>query len=426
MSHYKVSASRLSGQIKIPPSKSQTLRAILFGMLATGKTVIHGYLESPDTLSMVNACRKLGTKIDIHPDHIVIHGTGGHIEYADDVIDAGNSGIVLRFIAAVSSLSTHPIVLTGDASLRTNRPNTNLIEGLNQLGAYAVSTKGNGYAPLIVKGPLKGGKAIIPGEDSQPISGLIIASIFSTDPVELQVINPGEKPWIDLTFSWLDRLSIPYQRKEKYSHYYISNAKKLSCFEYTVPGDLSSVAFPIAAAIITQSELSIANVDLNDMQGDKKFIEILRVMGANIEYDDSKKKIHVFRNSSLLGMDIDINECIDAIAILSVIGCFAEGETRLFNGAIARQKECDRIACLTKELKKMGANVTEHNDGMTIKKSDLKGATVFSHFDHRLAMALSIAGLCSTGQTTIQETDCISKTYPRFKEDFCSIGAQII
>lgn len=425
MNSYTICSSKLSGEIKIPPSKSQTLRAILFGMLGTGKTIVKGYLESPDTFSMVTACRLLGATIDITPDHLVITGTGGHIEHADDVIHAGNSGIVLRFIAAISALSHSPIVLTGDHSLRTNRPIKQLIEGLTQLGASAISTKNNGFAPLIVNGPLKGGKATVYGEDSQPISSLIIASIFSENPVELHVINSGEKPWIDLTFSWLDRLSIPYERKERYSHYYLDNPKKVPSFEYFVPGDLSSAAFPIAAAIVTQSELSISNVDLSDMQGDKKVIEILREMGAKIEYEESKKTLRVLKNSSLLGKKIDINDCIDAIGILAVIGCFAEGETHLYNGAIAREKECDRIACLTKELTKMGANITEHNDGMTIKKSNLRGVSVFSHQDHRLAMALSIAGMFSTGHTTVQHTDCISKTYPCFKENFTSIGASI-
>lgn len=424
MTDFIVTPSSLRGQTSIPASKSQTLRAILFGMLGTGQSIVRNYLPSPDTQAMIHACTCLGATIETSSNTIQINGTSGQIHPINDLIDAGNSGIVLRFIAAIAALSSHPVTLTGDHSIRTNRPVHALLTGLKQLGASAKSIENVGYAPITIKGPLKGGSATVSGEDSQPVSALIIASAFASKPVNLQVLNPGEKPWINLTLSWLDRLHIPYENRE-FQHYQLLGNCQYNGFRYDVPGDLSSIAFPIIAALITQSEICIHNVDLSDAQGDKKLIFILQEMGAQIIIDATNKSLLIKKSSRLRGRIIDINDCIDSIAALSVIACFAEGETQLINGAVARQKECDRIHCLAKELNKMGADITELEDGLLIKQSSLQGAIVDSHQDHRMAMALTIAGLAAQGTTKVRNTECIKKTYPNFLNEFVALGALI-
>lgn len=425
MNYFTVSPSRLSGELTIPPSKSQTLRALLFGTLCRGKSVVHRYLSSPDTSAMIEACKLFGGTFAISDSAIEIEGVNGAIKCPDNIIDAGNSGLVLRFSTALAALSTDYTLITGDHSIRTNRAMQPLLDGLCQLGAEALSTRRNGLAPLIVRGPMRSGKATISGEDSQPVSALLIAAAFSQATIELEVINPGEKPWVGLTLSWLDRFKVPYENRN-FSQYRIQGGS-YNGFEYTVPGDLSTLAFPIAAALLTDSELAIHNVDLSDCQGDKQVIAVFQQMGAPIEIDAQNCSLYVKRKKGpLRALSIDINDFIDGIAILAVVGCYAEGEMHLKNAAVARTKECDRICCLALELRKMGAEIEELSDGLVIRGSCLHGAHVHSHQDHRMAMALTVAALAAHGESRIEHTACIAKTYPNFHSQFRSLGAKIL
>lgn len=423
MSRYSVKKSLLKGEIEVPPSKSHTLRSILFGSLGKGMSVIHHYLPSTDTHAMVEACRLLGATLHVSSERIEIEGLNGKIGRVEDVIHAGNSGIVLRFCSAVGALGEYPVVITGDHSIRHQRPMRPLLEGLSQLGVSTASMRGDDYAPVIIQGPLKSGKALVQGEDSQPISALLIASAFAVGPIELTVQNPGEKPWIALTLDWFDRLGISYTQYA-FTHYQLPGKSSYEGFEYHVPGDLSSAAFPIAAALVTRSELTLTNIDMSDAQGDKELIRVFQKMGGNIEIDEHTKRVHV-KGGALTGIKVDINHFIDAITILAVVGCFAEGETHIHNAAIAKQKECNRIHCIATELRKMGADITETEDGLIIRKSSLRGAEVESHQDHRMVMSLSVAALGAEGETRISSVECVSKTFPSFVRDFTKLGADI-
>lgn len=424
MPNYQVRKSKLSGELQVPSSKSHTLRAILFASLADGHSTIRYPLASTDTAAMIQACQHFGAHIQYDSNQILIDGLAGKIICTEDVINAGNSGIVLRFCAAVGALSGRPVVITGDHSIRHQRRMQDLVDGLQQLGVSAVSMRGDGYAPVIIQGPLKPGCTTITGTDSQPVSALLIASAFAPGPTQIRVKDPGEKPWVGLTLDWFDRLEIPYDN-ENYELYKLKGNAKYKGFDYTVPGDFSSAAFPIAAALITQSDLTIHNIDMKDPQGDKAIIKVLQKMGAQIQIDEAKKSLHVKKGSKLSGTTIDINDLVDAITILAVIGCFSEGETRIINGAVARHKECNRIGCITAELKKMGAHIRETDDGLIIQKSILKGAAVGSHKDHRMAMSLAVAGLGAEGETVVTDTDCVSKTFDGFHDIFAAIGAHI-
>lgn len=413
--------SSLAGEMTIPPSKSQTMRALVFSLLAQGKSVIFNALPSPDTQSMVQACRLLGAQVDCLADRIEVQGG---LKAAENVIDAGNSGQVLRFIGAIAGLMPTYTVLTGDSSIRHRRPVQPLLEGLQQLGAWAVSTRQDDHAPIIIRGPLKGGVAEVSGEDSQPISGLLIASAFVQAKTELFVKNPGELPWIGLTLSWLDRFKIPYENYQ-FEHYKIAGGASISGFEYHVPGDWSSALYPIAAALMTDSEMTICGVDFDDAQGDKGMVTLLEEMGAKISINPELQSLTIHRSSSLKGVKIDIGQFIDAITLLPVLACRAQGVTRIFGGAIARSKECDRIHAIVSELKKMGAKIHETADGMTIEPSDLKGAKVFGHEDHRMVLALSVAALAAEGTTEILGAEAVAKSFPGYFKALHRLGAHI-
>lgn len=420
-----VTPSSLKGTLSLPPSKSQTLRAVLFAALANGESYIENPLNSPDTEAMCAACQSLGATINRTKNGcLVIQGTNGKIVEAKNTLDAGNSGIVLRFIGAIAALGSQPIVLTGDSSLRNNRPIKELLRGLTALGVTAKSTLGNGYAPFIVQGPLKSGIATLNGADSQPVSALLIAAGLSTGPYEFYVEEPGEKPWIDLTLSWLKKLGISCTHQD-YSHYKIEGKGAPAPFNYRVPSDLSSCAFPVAAALATGSTLTLEGIDWEDLQGDKKLFTQLQEWGAALTIDPKSRTMHIDGSKAFHGGILDVNDCIDALPILSVLACYATSPTHLYNGAIARKKECDRIHAISTELSKMGAEIEEKEDGLLIHPSKLKGATLHSHHDHRLAMSLTIAALGAESASSISNTACIAKTYPTFVEDFQTIGAQV-
>lgn len=412
-----VSKSKLQGRIQIPPSKSHTLRAILFAALGKGKSIILNYLQSPDAEAMIRACRLFGAVVDVFPDRLEIEGVDGVVQDILEEIDAGNSGIVLRFCAAVGALTRRPFVITGDESLQ-RRPMQELLKGLEQLGC----TYRNCFAPVTIQGPILGGVARISGEDSQPVSALLIAAAFAEHPVEIHVENPGEKPWVALTLDWLQRLGIPCEH-EDFIHYRLKGNSRYPGFDYTVPGDLSSLAFPVAAALVTGSQFSIENVDFADPQGDKELIAVFQKMGAKIKVQG--KTLHVAPSNSLAGISVDINNFIDGLPIMAALACFAEGETHIYNAQVAREKECDRIACMVKELRKMGADIVETEDGLRIRKSQLKGACVHSHGDHRMAMSLAVAAMSAEGETVIESVGCIAKTFPTFISDFVSMGAKM-
>jgi len=415
----RIEPSKITGKLQLPPSKSHTMRALIFASLARGISTINSYLHSPDTQAMIAALRLLGIEIEQTEKQLKIPGSDRQLKAASDVIQCGNSGQVLRFVGALSGHLPHYTVLTGDLSIRSRRIVRPLLEGLTQLGAFAVSALDNGYAPLIIKGPIKEGCASIDGADSQPVSALLMTAACAAHPIELHVRNAGEKPWVDLTLHWLHKMGITYQREDY--HYYRVEGGKMEAFTYSVPGDLSSAAFPIGAALATGSPLRIEGWDANDVQGDKKIVPILEKMGASFEV--AGNILTVLPHAKLHGCAIDINDCIDALPLLAVLACFAQGQTTIYNAAMARQKESDRIQAIVKELRKMGASIEERDDGVCIEGKTLHGASLEAHADHRLAMALVVAALGAKGPSVVQGADCVKKSYPNFIKDFQGIGA---
>lgn len=421
---YQVLPSKLSGAITIPPSKSHSLRAILFASFAKGASLVHGALDSPDRQAMIHACRLIGAQIQEHVGSLDIEGVNGQPAPASEVIDVGNSGQVLRFMGAMAALSPTYTVLTGDHAIRTLRPVAPLLSGLQGLGAFAVSTRGHGYAPIVVRGLLKPGVTRLHGQDSQPVSGLLMACAFLKGESLIQVDEPGETPWVELTLDWFRRLGIAYTHTN-YTQYQMKGFAEYEGFQYTVPADFSSAAFPMVAALITRSPLTLLGLDRQDIQGDKKIIHLLEAMGASFEWDEATHALHVKPQAAYQAAVINVNALIDALPILTVMACCAEGETRITGAGIARFKESDRLHAITTELRKMGAQIEAHAEGLTIQGGLLHGAVVHSHHDHRIAMALSVAGMVAKGETIIENCTCVSKSYPHFAQAMQSIGAQI-
>ncbi len=413
--------SSLKGSVKIPASKSHTIRAVVIASLAGGQTKILNPLNSLDTIAAVNACRNFGAKIKIEKDYWIIEGFDGKPEKPEKLMDLMNSGTSFNLICGVASLGNFEVVLDGDDSLRT-RPVEPLLSSLRDLGVYAISINGNGRPPVKIRGPLRGGKTMVNGINSQFVSSLLISSPIAINDTEINVINLHEHPYVIMTLKWLDSQNIKYENNNL-TYFYVYGNQSYDSFTKTIPGDWSSATFPFVAAAITESDVIIRGVDTNDVQGDKEIVEYLKQFGSIIRKEEQGIRV---KNGQLKGIELDLNSTPDALPALAVVGCVAEGTTKLINVPQARIKETDRIKVMAQELAKMGARIQEKEDGLIIHRSHLKGTLVDGHNDHRVVMALAIAGLVAEGETTITTAESVSVTFPEFFSMMQKLGADII
>lgn len=413
----------MHGSVKIPPNKSHSFRALIMAGLADGVSKVHGPAVSNDWMRGIEALEMLGATVDPKANHLwEVAGTAGRLKTPDDIIDCGNSGIILRFFMGLAACCEGYSVLSGDASIRHIRPCQPLVDAINGLGGWAVSTKGDGHAPVVVRGRLKGGRTEVDGMDSQPVSALLVAAALADAPTDLIVHNPGEKPWIGVTLNWLDRCGVEYS-KEDYTHYRVRGKSRWDAFDVHIPLDWSAALYPIAAAVLSEdSEVRVPGMDYQDCQGDRKVVEVLREMGADIEIEGDTV---IARSSRLKGIQVDCNDFIDQFMLLAVVGAQAQGETVLTNAEICRHKECDRITEIARALKAMGADVEQRPDGLVVRGGRLRGAHLNSHADHRMVMTLSVAGLVANGTTVISDVECVKKTFPSFVSEMQSIGCDM-
>ena len=413
----------LRGSVKIPPNKSHSFRALIMAALADGESRITAPAVSNDWMRGTEALEMFGADVRPKADNVwVVKGTAGQLRTPDDIVDCGNSGITLRFFAALAACCDGFTVLSGDHSLRHIRLCQALVDALNALGAWAVCTKGDGHAPLVVRGRLKGGQAEIDGMDSQPVSALLIASALAEAPTELTVKRPGEKPWVGVTLDWLARCGVEFSN-DNFERYRVRGRSRWGGFEVTVPLDWSAALYPIVAAVLTPgSEVRVPGMDWGDSQGDKGVIDVLRRMGADIDVDDEGVTA---RSSRLTGCEVDCNNFIDQFMLMAVVGACAEGETVLTNAEVCRHKECDRISEMHKALTAMGANVEERPDGLVIRNSALRGTRIDSRADHRMVMTMAVAALVASGKTVITDIECVKKTFPNFVAQMRGIEADM-
>ncbi len=431
MKNFFVKKSTMKGEILVPPSKSQTMRSILFASISKGRSKIRNFLKTEDTLAFIEGCKKFKAKIEIKKNSLEIFGTNRKILLKNkDKLDVKNSGIALRFFTAIYALSDRKIMISGDKSIKTNRSVKPLIDVLSTLNVDVKSINDTGFAPLQIKGPMICKDIKINGEDSQYISSMLIAFSLLNKKIKIEVTNPKEKPWVNLTLHWLNKMGVKIKNQE-FKKFIISppsryDKKAFQGFEYTVPTDFSTILFPIAAALITKSSITLKNVVFDDFQKDQETIEIFKKLKANIFIDREKKIIKVEQSSLQGNLEIDVDRFIDSIPILAVIGCYNKGKIIIKNGLNARKKESDRISTITCELKKMQAKIKQTQDGLVVETSKLAAASLNSHKDHRIAMALSVAALGVEKPSLIEDVNCINKTYPTFKKDFKSLGCIIL
>lgn len=412
--------SRLAGSVLIPASKSHTIRAVVIGSLAEGTSTIRNPLGAADPLAAVSVCGRLGAQITRNTDWRV-RGAGGVPAVPDDVLDTGNSGTTLYLTMGTAALVDGYSVFTGDEQIR-NRPAGPLMEALQGLGVETFSTRGNGKPPLVVRGPMTGGSIELDGsKTSQYLSSLLLSCPLARGTTKIRVRNPCELPFIEMTLGWMDEQGIRYER-DGFEWFRIPGGQDYRAFDKQMPGDFSSAAFFLCAAAITGSELTLRGLDMTDSQGDKAIVDMLREMGAEIDIRPDGIRI---TGRKLSGGTFDLAGTPDALPALAATACFAEGETRIVNVAQARLKETDRIRVMRRELSKMGARIEELPDGLVIHGSEMHAASVHGHGDHRVVMALAVAGMACDGITEIDTAEAVSITFPNFVELMQGAGAGI-
>ncbi|MFA9408574.1 MAG: 3-phosphoshikimate 1-carboxyvinyltransferase [Candidatus Dadabacteria bacterium] len=414
------SSKPLKGEIAPPGDKSISHRSLMLGSLATGTTLVRDFLISDDTLSTANAMRALGASIEISGTQVLVKGNGLHgLKEPDKIIDCGNSGTTTRLLIGLLSPQQFTSTLTGDKYLQA-RPMKRVVGPLAQMGAKINGNEEGNKLPLTIIGSnLKGISYELPVASAQVKSAILLAGLYAEG--ETEVIEP--EPSRDHTERMLSYLGVPI--KKNGHSIKINKVSKINPGEIIVPSDISSAAFFIVAALITPgSEVLIKNVGINPLR--TGIIDILKNMGGDIEIinerDVNGEPIGdiLTRSSNLHATEISgdvIPKAIDELPLVAVAASFAEGETLIKDAKELRVKETDRIHAMATELGKLGAEVEEFEDGMSIIGTQaLTGATCSSWGDHRIAMSIAIAALRAKGETEIIEADCVSVSYPGFFE----------
>jgi 3-phosphoshikimate 1-carboxyvinyltransferase len=418
-----VRASKLSGAIAIPPSKSHTIRALLVATIAKGTSHITNTLTTGDGASAISAAKSMGASALVSgTSGVTVRGIGGNFNLGSDDFNMENSGTSTNLFTSVAALGSRRRIFDGDSSLRT-RPFKPLLVALKSLGAAFSFDGDKADLPFAIQGPIKGGRTVVDGVSSQFVSSLLFACPCAPQDTDIEVVNLHERPYVEMTLRWLDRLGIKYTASADRSRFLVSGNQEYPAIEYAIPGDFSSATFAAVAAPLTGSKLVLQGLDFGDSQGDKGVFDVVTGMGAIVEKTNTATIVD--GSVRVLGAVIDLNAMPDSLPAFSVLGCVAQGETHIVNVAQARIKETDRIAVMTEELLKMGADIHEERDGLLIRKSRLVGAHVCGHGDHRVVMALALAGMVAEGETIIDTAEAAAVTYPTFLEDFKKLGAQI-
>ena len=421
----------ISGCLTVPSSKSQTVRALLLALLGDGTSVIRNMLDSDDTTAALECIQALGAAVVITKDdsgittaHVT--GTGLPIQAATKKIFTRNSGITTRFLLPMLGLAEGDMVFELDCGEQMrSRPIEPLCAALRSLGMTIESGEGPDIFPLRVSGRLRPRNIEVDGITSQYISALLLSLPWLDDPSEIFVNNLNERPYVEMTVRSLETLgvSVGWTRDGVIDIFKIQGGARVNGFDRSIPADFSSASCLIAAGVLLAGAVTLEGFDFDDPQGDKRLIEIVREMGADISVNGSTLQVKGGRE--LVGIRIDCNDIPDLVPALAVIGTAARGVTELVNVPQARLKETDRIRSMATELAKMGARISEVDDGLRIEHSEIRGAALHGYSDHRTIMALSIAGLIARGSTIIDTAEGVSKTYPEFVRDIVSLGANM-
>lgn len=410
------------GELAVPGDKSISHRVLMLGAIAEGDTLASGLLSSDDVMSTLGAMKALGLSAESAGDSggLVLRGLGLHgLREPRDIIDAGNSGTTARLLAGILAGQPFFSALTGDEYLR-RRPMGRVTEPLARMGARITGREGASKLPIAIVGGGLAGVEHAPGEASAQVKSAILLAGLYADGVTAVT---ERMPTRDHTERMMEHMGVSVVTTGL--RVSIEGGQKLRGAEIEVPGDMSSAAFFIAAALVNPgSEVVVRNVGINPLRSG--VIDVLRRMGADIELEASRSAGGepvadiVARHSVLRGVEIggeEIPRTIDELPVIAALAALAEGETRIRDSAELRHKETDRIAAMTAELGKLGASVTETEDGMVIRGVEgLRGAECKSWGDHRVAMALAVAATRASGETVIEDAGSVSVSFPGFFE----------
>jgi 3-phosphoshikimate 1-carboxyvinyltransferase len=418
-----VRKSRLKGTVLIPGSKSHTIRAVAIASLAAGESLINNPLDSSDTQAAVECYRALGAEIDTSdPKLWKVKGTDSKINVPLEIIDVGNSGTTLRIAMGSAALAPtgQTITFTGDEQIQT-RPVGPLMNALNELGAKCTSLKNNGKAPVEITGKIKGGRTTIAATTSQYLSSLLLCTPLASKDTQIDVTLLNEPGYVQMTLDWLDKQQIKYENQH-FQKFKINGNQSYKAFNDKIPADFSSATFFLCAAAMSADQVILLGLDFKDSQPDKAVVDYLKAMGANINIGPNSVTV---KATKLKGAELDMNKTPDALPAMAVTAAFAEGTTKLLNVPQARSKETDRIKCMTEELKKMDVDVEELPDGLIIPGGSPKPAELHGWADHRIVMALSLAGMNLDAQCTIDTAQAINVTFPGYVKLMNGIGANM-
>lgn len=418
MSYPLTTARALRGDVTVPGDKSISHRAVMFGALADADTHITGFLMGEDCLSTISCFEKMGVSIDVSDKEVVVHGVGLHgLKAPTELLYTGNSGTTTRLLCGILAGQPFSCTLNGDASIQ-KRPMGRIIKPLREMGAD-ISGKDGNLCPLnIHSAPLHGIRYDMPVASAQLKSAILLAGLFADGPTT--VVEPA--PSRDHTERMLRGLGA--QVVSNGTEITLTPPKALHAVNVEVPGDISSAAyFLVAGLILPNSDIVIRNVGINPTR--TGILDALEAMGANIERLNERGTVEPIcdlrvRSSHLHGTTISgdlIPRLIDEIPVLAVAAAFAEGETVIRDAQELKVKESNRIATMTTELSKTGADVQETDDGMVIRGGKpLHGADFASYADHRVAMSMAVCALACEGDSSIDDPDCVAISYPTFFE----------
>jgi 3-phosphoshikimate 1-carboxyvinyltransferase len=416
-----VAAAPIVGRIRPPGSKSITNRALVCAALADGPSTLTGALDSDDTRVMLAALRELGIESEEREQRqtLVVQGADGRVPALEAELFCANSGTTIRFLTALATLGHGAYRLDGVARMR-ERPIGDLLRALTQMGATAVSENGDDCPPVVVHANgLPGGTANLRGDiSSQFLSGLLMAAPCARSAIALNIEGPlVSQPYIRMTLAVMKTFGVAVVAANDLRHFQIDAPQPYVACEYSIEPDASAASYFWAAAAVTGGEVTVDGLTSDSLQGDVAFLNCLEAMGCEIRRGHDSTTLV---GRQLRGIDVDMNAISDTVQTLSVVALFAEGETTIRNVAHIRHKETDRLSAAATELRKLGADVIEHEDGLTIHPAQRRSATIDTYNDHRMAMSFAIAGLKIPG-VRIDDPRCVDKTYPKFFEDLESL-----
>ena len=417
----EIKTSKIIGKIICPPNKSYTHRAIFLAALSDGKSIVKNILNSSDIKATISACNAFGVEVHEDNDIITIRNTIGSTVQGS-MINAQNSGTTIRIAIAIAALSGGNTMLTGDESLK-KRPMQPILDSLQTLGVSSESD--GGLPPITIKGKIKGNEVNIDGKiSSQFISALLIIAPRLENGLIINI--QGElvsKPYIDLTIAIMKEFGVIVNSEIPYKKYVVKH-QIYKPTTFTVPSDFSNLALLLASNVLLGDGLEI-EISLGNLpQGDEAIIDILEELGVNVTLNGNI--ITTKSPKMLTGGRFDLSNTPDLLPALAILSLKSSEPIEIFNVKHARYKETDRIAIISRELKKIGIVVEEHEDGMTLTSNEnLSSGELNSENDHRLFMAFSIAAMY-IGDCTVTDPDSVQISYPNFISDMKNVGAQII